>query len=331
MKKKQIYYSILKAGRKLYSILIKEKSRPFLDRGYKDPDDVNSIISKLLLSDGPCMVARYGAFELNTIVNYLDIKKPRHSIIKYIQNKEGQWWWNESLLSHLRDNAGFFPLSYENVERFCALMLDSSRDVDFLGSWQRNEERLIPYLGSFEKGWMQLIEPYWSNHPWSSHLKGKRVLVLHPFAELMKLQYEQKRTCLFKNPEVLPPFEFIPLIAVQSIGGENAGFKDWFEALEDMKHKMDAIEYDVALIGCGAYGFPLASHAKKTGHKAIHLAGALQLLFGIRGKRWDNPMYGAKYLFTPGTYQTLFNEHWIYPGENLKPKTAMNVEGGCYW
>lgn len=47
---------------------------------------------------------------------------------------------------------------------------------------------------------------------------------------------------------------------------------------------MDKVEYDVCLIGCGAYGFPLAAHAKRTGHKAIHLGGSLQLLFGIAGK-----------------------------------------------
>lgn len=331
MKRHPLYIYLLKISRKVYSKLIKSSIDQYLDRGSKDPEIVSKAISKLLLSEEPCMVARYGAFELSTVVNYLDIKQPKHSIIQYIQNKEGQWWWNDSLLRHLRDNAGFFPLTYNNVERFCELMLESSKDVDFLGSWRREEERLKPYLGTYKKGWLQLIEPYWAEHPWSRHLEGKKVLVIHPFAELMKRQYLNKRTVLFDNQEVLPPFEFIPLVSVQSIGGYGGEYNDWFEALQDMEQKMDAIEYDIALIGCGAYGFPLASHAKRTGHKAIHLAGALQLLFGIRGKRWDNPMYGAKSLFKPGTYQTLFNEHWIYPTENLKPRGASKVENGCYW
>lgn len=47
---------------------------------------------------------------------------------------------------------------------------------------------------------------------------------------------------------------------------------------------MDKIDYDICLIGCGAYGFPLAAHAKRKGKKAVHLGGALQLLFGIKGK-----------------------------------------------
>ena len=50
-----------------------------------------------------------------------------------------------------------------------------------------------------------------------------------------------------------------------------------------MKSQMDQTDYDIALIGCGAYGFPLAAHAKRMGKQAIHMGGSLQLLFGIRG------------------------------------------------
>ena len=45
--------------------------------------------------------------------------------------------------------------------------------------------------------------------------------------------------------------------------------------------------FDVAIIGCGAYGMPLAAMLKQAGKQAIHLGGATQLLFGIKGKRWE--------------------------------------------
>lgn len=54
-----------------------------------------------------------------------------------------------------------------------------------------------------------------------------------------------------------------------------------------MKDEIDKRDYDIALIGCGAYGFPLAAHIKRSGKKAVHLGGALQLLFGI--KESDGP------------------------------------------
>ena len=104
--------------------------------------------------------------------------------------------------------------------------------------------------------------------------------------------------------------------------GTNTGFKNWFEALDSMKTKMDQIDYEVAIIGCGAYGMHLAAHAKRKGKIAIQLAGWTQMLFGVFGERWikDQPQYSR-----------FINEYWIRPRESEKPKGAESVEGGCYW
>ena len=45
---------------------------------------------------------------------------------------------------------------------------------------------------------------------------------------------------------------------------------------------MNKTDYDICLIDCGAYKFPLAAHAKRQGKKAIHLDGSLQLLSKIK-------------------------------------------------
>jgi hypothetical protein len=157
-------------------------------------------------------------------------------------------------------------------------------------------------------------------------LEGKHVLVVHPFAEDIINQYKNHREQLFEDKRVLPKFASLRVVkAVQSLGGESNGFQDWFEALDWMKTEMDKASYDVALIGCGAYGFPLAAHAKRTGHKAVHLSGALQLLFGIRGKRWDSN-YNTIY-----NYSSLFNNYWTHPQEHTKPLGFNKVEDGCYW
>ena len=103
------------------------------------------------------------------------------------------------------------------------------------------------------------------------------------------MQYK-KRTLLFKTNR-LPSFDLKTVKAVQSIAGNKTAFKDWFDALDYMKSQIDSIDYDVCLIGAGAYGFPLAAHVKRSGKKAIHIGGSLQLLFGIRGKRWEKDDY----------------------------------------
>ena len=166
--------------------------------------------------------------------------------------------------------------------------------------------------------------PFLWENPWTKELKGKKVLVVHPFAETIKKQYD-KREHLFENPDVLPEFKKLTVIkAVQSIAGNSSetGFKDWFEALDFMKNQMDQSDYEIALIGCGAYGMSLAAHAKRHGKIAIHMAGWIQMLFGIYGNRWieDQPEF-KKYI----------NEYWTRPSIDERPKNVEKVEGGCYW
>ena len=78
------------------------------------------------------------------------------------------------------------------------------------------------------------LEPYHTSNLWSRILANKKILVIHPFTDLIIRQY-QKRKLLFKNQDVLLDFELDTIQAVQSLGGDSNGFKDWFAALEWMK------------------------------------------------------------------------------------------------
>ena len=140
---------------------------------------------------------------------------------------------------------------------------------------------------------------------------------------------------MFENPDVLPDFELITMKAVQTIAGNNSSFKDWFDALNYMKEKISGIEFDVCILGCGAYGLPLAAHVKRMGRQAIHLGGGTQLLFGILGKRWVD-QYSDTLRYRPDAtininYRPLFNMNWCYPLEEDTPKGVSQVENGCYW
>ena len=167
---------------------------------------------------------------------------------------------------------------------------------------------------------MYALEPYYFGQPWSTALKNKKVLVIHPFAQSIQKQYLNRRY-LFKNQEVLPEFELHTLKAVQTIAGEESEFANWFEALEWMYKEALNIDFDIALIGCGAYGLPLAVQLKRAGKQAIHIGGALQLLFGIKGTRWENKPEAS----------ILFNEYWIRADLSERPRRLDQVEGGCYW
>lgn len=296
-----------------------------------NPDCASNLIYQCLIQDSPCMIARYGSVELLCVINYIGVKKCKHNIWDYITDKSPQFWWNKIGCQNMQNNAGFFPLTLKNLEKFAEFMIEDSKQVDVLGSWRPEENRLVD-PNRIKAIQLLLLEPYHAKRPWSRILEGKKILVVHPFAKTIRQQYQNNRTSLFQNPEVLPEFHLDTLEAVQSIGGKSS-FETWFDALQYMKDEIDRRDYDIALIGCGAYGFPLAAHVKRSGKKAVHLGGALQLLFGIKGKRWMNPKYGMKSLpfITRNYYNNLMNEYWVFPSDNERPANAANVEGACYW
>jgi hypothetical protein len=76
-----------------------------------------------------------------------------------------------------------------------------------------------------------------------------------------------------------------------------------------------------ALIGCGGLGMPIAKALKERGVIAIVLGGAIQVLFGIKGKRWK----------THEVISTFWNDAWVWPSEAETPMNAQSIEGGCYW
>lgn len=322
----------LKALRKLYAKTFGGYQLPSLQRE-EDPDKASEMIYNLLMADKPCMIARFGAFELATIVNYLGVKDSNHSIIKFIKGEQPEWWWNERLIKYMNTNAGFFPPTHQAITQFCDLMMQDMKELNLLGCWVKNEAWFTKELKHIQRVHLRLLEPFWADKPWTRCLKNKKIVVVHPFAKDILSQYTNNRTLLFSNPDTLPEFASLRTVkAVQSLGGENNGFKDWFDALKWMEDEIDKEDYDICLIGCGAYGFPLAAHVKRQGKKAVHLGGALQLLFGIRGKRWENPSYGVREWGIPyGSYSSLMNKYWVRPGEGGRPKNANQVEGGCYW
>lgn len=295
-------------------------------------EQASECIYDMLSSSQPCMICRFGSTELTTIVGILEMRKKYHSPINYIIGKSPAWWNKAFLCNQIRDFSGFFPADSDLVDKFVTLVLEDIKQIDILGSWVQSEKFLDAELIHCKKVFLKDLEPFWTEKPWTMALNGKKVLVVHPFANQIFNQYKKHKSQLFKNPMILPDFELETIPAVQSLGGENNGFKNWFEALQYMKDEIDRHDYDICLIGCGAYGMSLAAHVKRRGKKAVHLAGALQLLFGIIGNRWENPNYGVKeWGLSVGTYSDLINEYWVRPGKEGRPENVNKVEGACYW
>ncbi|MBF2096863.1 MAG: hypothetical protein IGQ88_00595 [Gloeomargaritaceae cyanobacterium C42_A2020_066] len=278
----------------------------------------SDLLRNRINNDEPFLACRFGNTELAATLRYLYTRK----LLPLYQFTNKRWWWDENLRFDMRNCAGFFPTTDSNLLKFGEKMLDVAGDIDILGSWLPRESRLLRYNHRVQPLIIPKndLEPYYHARPWSEALEGKRVLVIHPFASTIEEQYA-RREYLFSNEKILPSFQLITFKAVQSIAGNDPGFESWFDALDWMCQEVESIKFEVAIIGAGAYGLPLGAFIKKTGGKAIHLGGATQILFGIKGKRWDDQPF----------YRNLYNEFWVRPSINEVPGNFQLVEGGCYW
>jgi hypothetical protein len=316
------YINVLKAIRKYYRVVFNKTPELRNWKLFSNKEYSNGLIFELLSSNKPCMISRIGSTEMLCIKNHLGVEKKFNKSVKnYITGNKAPWWWEASTILQMEQWSGFFPSEVKKLQQFSELMLKDIKEINLLGAWLNDEIDLKLELINAKRVVLEDLEPFFSLTPWTRALAGKKVLVVHPFSEDIESQYK-KRELLFEN-NLLPEFELKTIKAVQSIAGEETQFDDWFAALDSMKVQIDNTDYDVCIIGCGAYGLPLAAHVKRTGKKAVHLGGVTQLLFGIKGSRWE------EYIVWP--YMNLFNEHWVRPGESEKPTNANQVEGGCYW
>lgn len=278
-------------------------------RKVKCPEEANQKLFELIARGDPFVAGRYGSTEMN-------------SIMQVLKNKMGFGRIREIEVQALKVNAGFFSNDLSNFVKHAELNLSLCEEVNMLGLLgTRFEDYLVrEHMKNALISPLYFLEPYYFAEPWSRSLEGKKVLVVHPFSETIESQYK-RREFLFRNQQILPNFQLITLKAVQSIAGNKPDFETWFDALESMFNDAMKMTFDIAIIGCGAYGLPLAIKLKKEGKQAIHMGGATQILFGIRGLRWENHP----------TISKLFNEYWVRPALNEVPQGSSKIEEGCYW
>ncbi len=303
-----------------------------------DRQSSNDIIYEILLKGEPCMIARFGTTEINCINNYLCVKSDKPYLQKvwnYISDKTHTPWWNTDHFQFMNIYSGIFPPCVDTAERFSERYLQDIQLIDILACHQYYE-KFMPLRDDIQKIQIEMLYPFFVEKPWTRILKGKKVLVIHPFEDSIREQYKKKEL-LFEHPEILPDFELITFKPVQSVAGTKVPYADWFEALAHMEQVVSKVNFDIAIIGCGAYGLPLAAYIKRMGKQAIHLAGGTQLLFGILGKRWierhgDNGIWNYyPHISIDIDYRLLFNKNWCFPSEDEKPQDAQKVENACYW
>lgn len=304
---------------------LKDKFETTSDNCDYSNQEASDLIRHGLESDQPFAVSRFGHSELRALLTYIHINEKGSSISKiwsYAIGKKVEPWWFENTVRKITHNAGVFPKEISVIEKFCELVLKDMTEIDVLGSWLGGEvwiKKMMP-----KTKFMRFHDFYHFLHeePWTAALQGKKVLVVHPFTRSIQSQFTKKDK-IFTGVHTLPDFNLITYRSVQSIAGNKPlGYDSWFHALESMKEDIAKIDFDIAILGCGAYGMPLSAYIKRDlRKKAIHLGGNVQILFGIRGSRWEND----------SNFSHIFNDNWVKPLPEETPSGHHSIDSNCYW
>jgi len=273
-------------------------------RKYRESEKINEDLKQWIKEGKPFAVTRNGMAETSMfsalerdLLFGLNTRKKQVGLADFNDDKEA--------------------LAYKEVLEECY------RDSDVICAWfvlPMEEYQLKKYVTDAIFTKTRLVDLYDYDGCWIRALAGKKVLVVSPFVDTMVEQYK-KRELLHKNSEVLPEFT---LSTVKSVwwysGGKDPRFTSWYEVLDYLYDECMKQDFDIALLSCSTFSSPLAVRLKKSGKQAIQMGGCLQLLFGIKGKRWDD--------------QGIYNEHWVRLPENTKCGNVSvldNTEGGIYW
>ena len=232
--------------------------------------------------------------------------------------------WGENL----GINAGVFPLNQQIVDRWSAEYIDSIRSLDACVEWWHDKDTFL--LKQYNPTRLisneidDLLPFNLGKQAWHYSLGDKTVLVVHPMMDTIEAQVHH-------FSKLWPGASIKKFIGVRSFYPpwlmESHPFKDFFECLAAIKAEIAKYQFDFAVVGAGAYSLLLLKFIKDMGVPCVHLGGQTQLLFGIRGKRWETE-------YTEEWRQANFynsSAYWTRPLESDVPTNKNMVENGCYW
>lgn len=287
----EVLYERLKRNNGLYNV------------GWLSYRDAQAILREHIQSSKPFMAARLGNTEAKITSGYA------YGIIPNCWKK-----W-------LYKSAGFYSVSEKNKDNDCVkyakLSLESLRICDF--NLCRFESE-IPLINQFAPAQSLNIDWYdlyvVDEQNWTTSLIGKRVLIVSSISDTIKRQIK-KRACAkgFLMAEKILYYDM-----PETYFEECRRCSNWFEEFESIKCKLSEINFDIAIIAGGAYGYPLAAFVKMIGKQAIDICSGIYPLFHIK----NNTQSIIRRV------SSLYSRDWVFPIENPKYNIE-NIERAAYW
>jgi hypothetical protein len=269
--------------------------------------DATNLYIKKFIKSKPFFIGRIAGCELNVFLPHLlDLMELENNAGIYIKNEESFNTYKEYLLE-----------SYKH----CTVIAEwdnKGKVFSHTGAGQQfiaSRTQHIPKINALE------LEPYYFKNSWMPDIKGKRLLIVHPFIKTIKKQIPNIKQ-IFPNMHWFEDCTFQIVQPPLTLAGNHHNM-DWQEHyklfIETLK---DINDFDIALVAAGGYGMLISDYIFTEMKKSVmYIGGALQIFFGIIGKRW----------FDNKDILKLVNDEWIRPLKEDKPPNFTNVEKGCYW
>jgi hypothetical protein len=229
--------------------------------------------------------------------------------------------------------SGIFPATPEFLREFAAAYAAAVRELDSVGviraHWPSDDEFFrhhdlrgepIDYLDHEP----DRSRPSDEARCWLPLLRGRRVLLVCPFAKLLRERATRETFEAVWRNTGKPWFEPAHVDAVEFPYGYGQETQERFGTalglFADLRTRVEEREFDIALVAAGPLGALLAAALKRRGRVAIALGGHLQVLFGVSGERWrERAEWRRNY----------FNDAWIEMPARYRPQAGETYAD--YW
>ncbi|BCM88225.1 hypothetical protein IAD21_00052 [Abditibacteriota bacterium] len=154
--------------------------------------------------------------------------------------------------------------------------------------------------------------------------KDKKVLLISPLSRFLKERanretFEAVWSKTGKQWFYPRSVNFIEFLYGFSQKTQNQ-YETSLDLLDYLTAQIEARNFDIALIGAGGMGVPLAAFVKGKGKIGLSLGGHLQIIFGVYGEMWRNRSSWQKNHFNPS---------WVDLPVQYQPDRAETSEN--YW
>lgn len=222
--------------------------------------------------------------------------------------------------------SGIYTETPEELKSWCDLYIDSIKSLDYVLEWcpEQGDKYILDKIWKGKHRFYSFddLEPFIHlEEGWHYSLSNKKVLVLSPFEKTIYKQVENYSKIW--NGAEIGDVQVIKTPSSSVLTGKEP--VKFMEIYDDLSNKIKNSDFDFAIVGVGGFSLPLLKIIKEMKKPSIHLGGAVQIVFGICGNRWDN---NEKFI-NSSWYNK--NSYWTRPLLEETPTNHKLNENGCYW